>query len=40
MPVHDLSSMSGKRCQMKIVSGEQTGVDRAALDFANRANCF
>jgi len=28
--------MSGKRRQMKIVSGGQTGVDRAALDFAIR----
>jgi hypothetical protein len=28
--------MSGKRCQMKIFSGGQTGVDRAALDFAIR----
>jgi len=31
-----MSSMSGKRRQMKIVSGGQTGVDRAALDFAIR----
>ena len=28
--------MSGKRRQMKIVSGGQSGVDRAALDFAIR----
>src|ERR1035441_7394678 len=31
-----MSSMPGKRRQMKIVSGGQTGVDRAALDFAIR----
>ncbi|MGA3285128.1 MAG: putative molybdenum carrier protein [Verrucomicrobiota bacterium] len=26
--------MSGKSCQIRIISGGQTGVDRAALDFA------
>ncbi len=31
-----MSSMSRKPLQMKIISGGQTGVDRAALDFAIR----
>jgi hypothetical protein len=31
--------MSGKRRHMKIFSGGQTGVDRAALDFAIRHGC-